>query len=373
VPAPEAPSLAQRSGEAGSYRSLWLLDHAPIMGGAEQFALRLAGHARLEGGYRVCMVCPAGSGLAQRSAAAGLEVVDAEFPDLAPWFLARQLQAVARTRKLLIEAGQLAIVVAVSARAQAYTVAAATLLRHPPAIVHVALEQDTARRLTARFALPRQGAVIAVGANAAAAYRVALPSTEVDQVNNFLMPEEMARLRAGPRSSHAGLAIGLIARMIPEKGVLELLDELAASGSDGATLLVAGPAEDQDYEREVRARVSALGLDGRVRLMGRIDDIRSLLKAVDVVAVPSTGWEGQPTVILEALAAGVAVVVRRPLDSSDFEGLPVFGYTDATDFGAALEAAAASSPAPMEALLDRFGPDQALGELERAAARLRRR
>jgi glycosyltransferase involved in cell wall biosynthesis len=362
-------SLAQTCGPASDSRNLWLLDHAPILGGAERFALRLVRHAELRGGYTVRVVCPSGSRLAERCRALGIETIDGDFPELTPWRLLRQLPALAHTRKLLIEAGAHGVVVANTSRTQAYAVAAATTIRRPPPIVHIAHEQDTARRLTARFALRRQGALIAVGANAAAAYRLAMPAVEVGQVNNFLTPEEMTRLRDEVRPAHTGVSLGLIARMIPEKGIVELLAELAAAKAGWATLLVAASSEDPAYEAQVQARVGALGLGQRVVLMGHLDDVSKLLYAVDVVVVPSTGSEGQPTVILEALAAGRAVVLRRPLYSRDYDGLPVFAYTDASDLPVALDRAAGSSPASMTELRERFGPAQALAALERAALR----
>lgn len=363
------PSLAPSCGPASHFRNLWLLDHAPILGGAERFALRLVRHAELRGGYTVRVVCPSDSRLAERCRAVGIETIDGDFPELTPWRLTRQIPALVRARKLMIEAGAHGVVVANTSRTQAYAVAAATTIRRPPPIVHIAHEQDTARRLTARFALRRQGALVAVGANAAAAYRLAIPAVEVGQVNNFLTSEEVSRLRARVRPAHSGIAIGLIARMIPEKGILELLDELAAASAGWATLLVAASPEDPAYEAQVKARVGALGLGRRVVLMGHLDDVSELLSAADVVVVPSTGSEGQPTVILEALAAGLAVVLRRPLYSRDYEGLPVFAYTDASDLPVALDRAARSSPASMTELLERFGPGQALEAVECAALR----
>ena len=339
------------------------------MGGAEQFAVRLARHAALAGGYAVRVVCPSQSELAKRCHAAGIETTGGEFPGLAPRLLAQQLPAVARTRRLLSEVGEQAIVVANTSRTQAYVVAAATTVRRPPAIVHIAHEQDTAGRLTARLALARLGALVAVGANAAAAYRLAIPSVEVDQVNNFLTSGEITRLRNGPAPRHAGTVIGVIARMIPEKGILEFLHELAAANTSWANLLVAATPEDTDYEANVREQLDALGFDRRIQLLGHVKDVSGLLHAVDVLVVPSIGSEGQPTVILESLAAGVAVVVRRPLYSSDFEGLPVFSYSDAGDLATALNAAVNSPPASTAVLQQRFGPEQVLEGLERAAQR----
>ena len=75
-------------------------------------------------------------------------------------------------------------------------------------------------------------------------------------------------------------------------------------------------------------RISELGLTDRVRLVGETDDVPGFLGSVDVLVVPSVGKEAQPTAIIEALAHGVPVIVRDPLYSPDFEGLPVASSRD---------------------------------------------
>ena len=348
-------------------RPLWLLDHAPILGGAELFALRLARYAQLTRGCEVRFVCPGESQLARRCLEEDLAICDARFPDLTPWRAVSQLLAVARVRRLLRDMPGDAVAVTVSARAQAYTIAAAVSLAHPPAVVHLALEQETARRRSARLALPRHGSVLALGANTAAAYRQALPGVNVGQLNNFLTAEEIAELRDGNGTEREPGALGVLARMIPDKGILELVQELSQVGPGWSRLLVAGPSESPDYERAVRRRVHDLGLDERVELLGRLPSSRALLQRAAVLVVPSTGSEGQPTVILEALAAGIPAVVRRPVYSEDYAGLPVFPYTGVADLGRALERALEAETAPTSDVLERFGPEQALSAIEQAA------
>ena len=60
---------------------IWLFDDAPIHGGAELFALRLARFvAGLDGWPRMRIVCPAGTELASATAAAGARHEDASLP-----------------------------------------------------------------------------------------------------------------------------------------------------------------------------------------------------------------------------------------------------------------------------------------------------
>ena len=51
-------------------------------------------------------------------------------------------------------------------------------------------------------------------------------------------------------------------------------------------------------------------LDANIRLAGLRSDVPQLLKAADCLALPSL-WEGMPNIVLEAMAAGLPVVVSR--------------------------------------------------------------
>ncbi len=102
----------------------------------------------------------------------------------------------------------------------------------------------------------------------------------------------------------------MLARISRRKGVLELVEELAANPGLWSELLVAGGHEQPDYVAEIERRVSELGLAERVRLMGVVPDAFEFIGSLDAVVVPSTGTEGQPLTILEALACGRPAVVR---------------------------------------------------------------
>ena len=60
-------------------------------------------------------------------------------------------------------------------------------------------------------------------------------------------------------------------------------------------------------------RIAALGLSGRVSLIGMFDDVEGLLAAADVHVAPAA--DGSPQAILEAMAAGLpSVAIDVPLD-----------------------------------------------------------
>ena len=58
---------------------------------------------------------------------------------------------------------------------------------------------------------------------------------------------------------------------------------------------------------EIEERVKSAGLEGRFRLLGLRRDVPELLRALDLLVLPS-GREGLPNIVLEAMASGVPVV-----------------------------------------------------------------
>ena len=153
----------------------------------------------------------------------------------------------------------------------------------------------------------------------------------------------------------------MLARLIADKGIAELVDELSACPRAWARARIAGPAQDAAYAAAVRERIAAAGLGDRIRLEGQLG-ANGFIDAIDVLVVPSTGTEGQPTVALEALARGVPVVLRAAVHSTDYEGLPVAVYRDSGDLGAALQTMA-REPAPLDEIARRFGAGEALAGL----------
>ncbi len=66
-----------------------------------------------------------------------------------------------------------------------------------------------------------------------------------------------------------------------------------------------GPLED-----ELRARVTAAGLDARFRMLGYVPDAARLIAGADLLVLASD-HEGLPLAVMEALALGVPVVATR--------------------------------------------------------------
>jgi glycosyltransferase involved in cell wall biosynthesis len=112
--------------------------------------------------------------------------------------------------------------------------------------------------------------------------------------------DERTGLRAGERMIlYAG-------RLNPQKNLENLIPALGAATAAGAS--VAFLCGDGTHEAQARARVSALGLGGRVRVMGFVDDVWSWMKRADVF-VSISHFEGHPNTVLEAAASGAPLVL----------------------------------------------------------------
>lgn len=99
-----------------------------------------------------------------------------------------------------------------------------------------------------------------------------------------------------------GPVIGSVGCLAARKDYATLLDALGILAARGrafrATLVGDGPERGA-----LEARVTSLGLSGRVRFLGERPDVERLLPAMDVFVL-SSREEGIPNALLEAMAAG---------------------------------------------------------------------
>ena len=146
-----------------------------------------------------------------------------------------------------------------------------------------------------------------------AARRMRLAKAKLEVIPNGI---EAARFRdAQPaRLSDFGIreprrALLYVGRLDPQKGVawlLQLAPQLLAA-APGHDLLIVGRGVE---EAALRRGAAERGLAERVHFAGWSSNVPQLMRAADLLLVPSR-WEGMPNVILEAMAAGRAVVATR--------------------------------------------------------------
>nr|WP_157312552.1 glycosyltransferase [Microbacterium sp. MAH-37] len=123
--------------------------------------------------------------------------------------------------------------------------------------------------------------------------------------------------RSGSDQSDSPVLVGLLGRLVPEKGVAVLLDALALEPRLHARIAGSGSLTDR-----IETDAATRGVRDRVALLGALppEEVPDFYASIDVLAVPSVptrDWTEQfGRVAVEAMAAGVPVV------SSDAGALP---------------------------------------------------
>jgi glycosyltransferase involved in cell wall biosynthesis len=102
------------------------------------------------------------------------------------------------------------------------------------------------------------------------------------------------------------MLIGAVGRLAPQKGYRHLIEsaEVVLRRYPAARLMIAG--DGHDFEA-LRAQADGTGVGDRIIMPGHRWDVSNLLAAFDVFALPSL-FEGTPLTLIEAMAAGKAIV-----------------------------------------------------------------
>jgi glycosyltransferase involved in cell wall biosynthesis len=126
---------------------------------------------------------------------------------------------------------------------------------------------------------------------------------------------DIGQVRAGLGFDPSDVVVGHIAKFDVQKAQ----DDLAAAipfvieKCPRAKFLFVG---DGAMRPQIEEQVARLGVDRHVVFTGYRDDVASLLKAIDVVALPSR-WEGLSLVLLEAMACRKPIVASRVVGNID--------------------------------------------------------
>jgi glycosyltransferase involved in cell wall biosynthesis len=173
--------------------------------------------------------------------------------------------------------------------------------------------------------------------------------------------------------------VGIVGRLVPIKAHEVFLDAAAAlSATTAAAFVVVG---DGERRVELEARAAALGLGARVRFLGWRADLPRIYADLDVVALSSLN-EGSPVALIEAMAAGRAVVSTKVGGVGDVVAHDRTGWLvpsrDARALAAAIDALLAD-PARRAALGDAarssvypaYGMSRLVGDIDRLYSSLR--
>lgn len=189
------------------------------------------------------------------------------------------------------------------------------------------LERHAVMRLAARVLVNASDWVICQGASWVEVFaryerpasrqareRAGRASRFVPLMNWTATPEMLAlgasRTAQGPRTDAPGaLEILYVGTLMRRKGIEEMVDAvaLARETAPGVRLTIAGDGVDEEMLRE---RVRGLGLASAVTFAGWIEGapMRELFGRADCLCLVSRS-EGLPNVVVEALSAGLPVVV----------------------------------------------------------------
>lgn len=172
----------------------------------------------------------------------------------------------------------------------------------------MALESRLRYRLN-RLTIRLVDRVIAVSANVRdfCISGIGLPAEKVTLIYNGIempaVPGVSCRTaRAALGLSPDGTVLGVVSRLDPAKGVDILIRALPAL--ENVTLTIIGDGAER---AALETLAEELGVAGRICWAGYRPDVYSLLPAFDVFVQPSR-FEGLPTTVMEAMAAGLPVV-----------------------------------------------------------------
>ena len=137
-----------------------------------------------------------------------------------------------------------------------------------------------------------------------------------------------------------GFVLGMVTRLSEEKNVAfgpALLGK-ALKTIPNAVLLIAGNGDEED---NLKKQIAELGLNDKVRLLGRRADVERLYQAYDVFLLPSI-HEGFPVAAVEALSSGLPALLSDTItrELEPFTGVSYLPLGDADAWVRKLEALA---------------------------------
>ncbi len=120
-------------------------------------------------------------------------------------------------------------------------------------------------------------------------------------------------LRFGAR--HVFVIVGHLSDVKGYPAFVEAAAQVAAEVPDAGFLAVGGETIAHGYRRQLERRVEERGLSSRFHFLGWREDVAEVLRAADVMVLPSLA-EGLPIAILEAMACA------RPVIATPVNGVP---------------------------------------------------
>jgi glycosyltransferase involved in cell wall biosynthesis len=167
-------------------------------------------------------------------------------------------------------------------------------------VVH--LHGTISESISVRVPVAARGADVVI----AVSKTIALQVPTLKPIVVYTGVDSRKEFHAENEAPRTAMVIGTACRLVPLKGLVDLIRAVALLSSEFPTLRleIAGTGPQQENLERERNRLS---LAGQVRFLGWQGDIRSTLRTWDIFAMPSLD-EGLPIAILEAMAEGLPVV-----------------------------------------------------------------
>lgn len=144
----------------------------------------------------------------------------------------------------------------------------------------------------------------------------AVPSEKVHYVRNGIDVERYSSSPYSREQERAALGVSddtmLVVgagRLVAQKNFALFLQVVAETVRKGLSMefAIAGVGPEDDV---LKQRARELRIEGRVRFLGYVEDVRKVLSAADVFMLTSD-FEGTPIVVMEAMAQGLPVIASR--------------------------------------------------------------
>lgn len=190
--------------------------------------------------------------------------------------------------------------------------------RRPPVVLQFHGSQSTRLAtggrslfcLASRLLASRADAILVLSSDEQAAWSRICPSKPVHVVRN----PYVARHPGGPRPRSGTPTVLFVGRVRREKGVFDLVDAARSLADLDVRLVVAGDGPDLDA---VRDHASSTGVPLSASGYADAEQLTALYAQADVLALPTYWDEGFPTVISEAMDAGLPLVTTRARGMAD--------------------------------------------------------
>ena len=140
------------------------------------------------------------------------------------------------------------------------------------------------------------------------AVSVIYPGIQDEQVASQLRDAQRIAHYKLQYSPDAKPLVGMFGRISRWKGQDVFLRAIARLPEVRAVIVGGALFDEQAYERKIRDLAAELGLEDRVKFVGHVNEVMTLMAACDVIAHCSTAPEPFGLVIAEAMPAGTPVI-----------------------------------------------------------------